>query len=156
MIRIRASLLLVGSLVVHTAVLRALEAVPWRIGPTPILEIGRFRTESDPHDELFQVEDAALTRSGSIVVVNRGSNEVREYSSEGALLAVMGRGGVGPREFRAVSQVEVAPDVLLGSGRGSKAEGIVLLHRLDRRASGMESSACLSPSATSGYRQLSR
>ncbi|MXW18441.1 MAG: hypothetical protein F4123_11585 [Gemmatimonadetes bacterium] len=67
------------------------------ISAEPTVVIGD--DESDENQWFAQVGDAARMSDGSIVAVDRGSNQIRVYDADGRHLRTMGRQGEGPGEF---------------------------------------------------------
>ncbi len=67
------------------------------ISADPTVVIGD--DESDENQWFAQVGDAARMSDGSIVAVDRGSNQIRVYDPDGQHLRTMGRQGEGPGEF---------------------------------------------------------
>jgi len=60
--------------------------------------------------EFHHVSDATRLADGSIVVANRGSNEVQLFSSTGDFLGAAGGRGEGPGEFERLTSVHEASD----------------------------------------------
>ena len=83
----------------------------WRVDPEPLLDLTASGS-GDPHN-FYQVRDVTRLPDGSLVVANRGSNEVRMFSAEGRLVGTAGGHGEGPGEFTNLQQVEPAGDSLL-------------------------------------------
>ena len=65
---------------------------------TPTLSIGAV--EGDEHERLYRVAAAQVLDDGSILIVNRGSQELRLYGPDGTHRRSFGRRGNGPGEFR--------------------------------------------------------
>lgn len=63
----------------------------------PVLSIG---SDQAPETEFFRVAAAWRLASGRLVVVNRGSSELRVFDAAGRFLSAFGRSGEGPGEFR--------------------------------------------------------
>ncbi len=81
------------------------------VGEFPVLEVG---AADGPDSEMFVwAHDAALLPGGGIVVLDAGAVELRFFDATGELIAVGGRDGGGPGEFRAPFGVEVAADTVL-------------------------------------------
>jgi len=74
------------------------EGEVWRLSDTPLLEIGV--TEGEGPYQLFRVVGATRLSNGSIVVLDAGSYEVRQYDSAGRFVTSAGAEGDGPGEFR--------------------------------------------------------
>jgi hypothetical protein len=68
----------------------------WRVGEA-VLDIGA--TDDDPDHELFRVVGAVRLADGGLAVANAGSNELRFFAVNGALVKRTGRKGEGPGEF---------------------------------------------------------
>ncbi len=83
----------------------------WRIDPEPLLDLTASGS-GDPHN-FYQVRDVKRLPDGSLVVANRGSNEVRKFSADGTLVGTAGGHGEGPGEFTNLQQVEPVGDSLL-------------------------------------------
>ena len=79
----------------------------WRIGPEPALSIGEL--EGEEAYMLQLASDAVKLTDGRIVVVNRGSLQLRVYDAVGTHLATWGGRGLGPGEFTDLHQVERLP-----------------------------------------------
>ncbi|HEV8600021.1 MAG TPA: 6-bladed beta-propeller [Gemmatimonadales bacterium] len=78
----------------------------WMVAEAPLLDIG----EGDgPGQDLYQVGGAVRLGDGRIVVVNRGSNELRFFDSTGAYLFAAGRQGQGPGEFASLGTIQLLP-----------------------------------------------
>ena len=79
----------------------------WRIDPEPRLSIGVL--EGDEPHMLFNVSDTTRLTDGRIVVVNRGTTELRVFNAFGTYLDTWGGKGEGPGEFDEVFHVEPLP-----------------------------------------------
>ena len=79
----------------------------WRIGPEASVSIGVLEGD-DPH-MLFNVSDATRFTDGRIVVVNRGTAELRVFDASGTYLDTWGGKGEGPGEFSDVLHIEPLP-----------------------------------------------
>lgn len=90
----------------------------WRIDPEPLLDLTASGT-GDSHN-FYQVRDVKRLPDGSLVVANRGSNEVRRFSAEGTLVGTAGGDGEGPGEFRNLQQVEPVGDLVLARDTRSR------------------------------------
>lgn len=87
----------------------------WRIDPEPRLSIGVL--EGDEPHMLFNVSDGTTLTDGRIVVVNRGTMELRVFDASGTHLATWGGRGEGPGEFTDLHRVERLPgDSLIAWG----------------------------------------
>ena len=83
----------------------------WSVGAAPVVEIGAGVTEGEM---LFRVNGALRLENGTIVVANAGSQELKYFGPDGALLTVAGGEGEGPGEFMGgpVEPWRVAPDTV--------------------------------------------
>ena len=79
----------------------------WRIGRGPAVSIGE-REGADPY-MFFIVSDATRLTDGRIVVVNRGTTELRVFDAAGTYLDTWGGKGEGPGEFSDVLDIEPLP-----------------------------------------------
>ncbi len=73
------------------------EGDAWSLSVEPVVDIGM--TEGDANYELFRVRGAVRLSDGTIVVANRGSNDLRFFDGQGRYLLTAGRQGGGPGEF---------------------------------------------------------
>jgi hypothetical protein len=78
------------------------------VAAEPELRIGT--TDGPVPTQLFRVEDVLRLPDGRIVVLNRGTQEVRFFDATGSFVNRLGRDGEGPGEFR--DPIEIA---MLGS-----------------------------------------
>ena len=78
------------------------------IDPEPVLDLAL--SGSGPDHEFFRIRGLKQRPDGSLVVVNRGSQQVRLYSSQGDFLGALGGPGEGPGEFRNLWRVELVAD----------------------------------------------
>ena len=65
---------------------------------------------------LFDVNDVAILGDGRIVIVNRGTSQIKVFSQSGAPVGEFGRQGGGPDEFRNLWSVDVRGDDTLVVG----------------------------------------
>ncbi len=79
----------------------------WRVDRAPSISVGA--TEGDEPHMLFNVSDAATLTDGRIVVVNRGTTELRVFDASGSYLDTWGGKGEGPGEFTDVERVAPLP-----------------------------------------------
>ena len=86
-------------------------AAPWRVDPSPLLDLVESGT-GDAHI-FYSVRNVTRLPDGGIVVVNRGSAEIRKFSADGAFVGAVGGYGEGPGEFSNVQQMELVGDSLL-------------------------------------------
>ncbi len=87
------------------------DSAHWRVDPEPLVDLAESGT-GDPHN-FYQVRDVKRLPDGGIVVVNRGSNEIRTFSADGSFVGAAGGHGEGPGEFTNLQQVEVVGNSLL-------------------------------------------
>ena len=80
---------------------------PWRIEPTPTLEIGT--TDGLAHYQFFRIEGLARLPGGEIVVADGGANEIRFFDSSGVFLSLVGGTGDAPGEYRMLSALGYGP-----------------------------------------------
>ncbi len=89
----------------------------WRIEPGPLVDL--TLSGSGTTHEFYRVRDVKQRPDGSVVVADRGSQEVRHYSSSGEHLGSVGGAGDGPGEFRNLWKLEpAAEDILALDQRG--------------------------------------
>jgi hypothetical protein len=88
------------------------EADAWRLSDEPTLTLGG--TEGDSAREFYRIAGVARLSDGTIVVANGGTQELRYFAPDGALLRTAGRKGGGPGEFRMLlGMSRVAGDTLV-------------------------------------------
>ena len=87
------------------------DSARWRVGTRPLLDLAESGT-GDAHD-FYGVRNVTRLPDGGIVVVNRGSAEIRKFSADGAFVGSTGGYGEGPGEFSNVQQVELVGDSML-------------------------------------------
>ena len=87
------------------------DSAHWRVDPEPLLDLAESGT-GDPHN-FYSVRSIERLSDGSLVVANRGSNEIRKFSADGRLLASAGGDGDGPGEFTNLQQIELAGDSII-------------------------------------------
>lgn len=75
----------------------------WQLTDTPTVRIGV--REGDPEYEFQNVRHAARLTDGRVVVVDRGSREIRYYSVTGQYQSTVGHKGEGPGEYKEISAV---------------------------------------------------
>lgn len=78
----------------------------WDVVAKPLVDIGE---REEPGHDLHQVGGAVRLRDGRIVVVNRGSTELRVFDSTGTYLHAIGRRGQGPGEFMSPGTLQRLP-----------------------------------------------
>jgi len=79
----------------------------WTVPPEPTLAMGA--SEGDPSHEFFQITGVTRLSDGTIVVANSGTQQLRYYAPDGALLRTAGRKGGGPGEFQMLLTVLRVP-----------------------------------------------
>lgn len=80
----------------------------WHIDPDPVLDL--TLSGFSPAHEFFRVRSLKQWPDGSLVLAERGSDQIRRYSREGVFLGALGGPGQGPGEFRNLQQVEIVAD----------------------------------------------
>ena len=80
----------------------------WSIDPEPLLDLTLSGTGLN--HEFFRVRSLKQRPDGSLVLAERGSDQIRRYSREGVFLGALGGPGQGPGEFRNLQQVEIVAD----------------------------------------------
>ena len=88
----------------------------WSIDPDPVVDL--TLTGSGPAHEFYQVGSMKQRPDGSLMLANRGSEEVRVFSATGEFLGSFGGSGDGPGEFRSLQRIENGGDTLLALGDG--------------------------------------
>jgi hypothetical protein len=83
----------------------------WSIDPEPVVDL--TLTGSGPSHEFYRVGSMKQRPDGSLMIANRGSEEVRVFSATGEFLGSFGGSGDGPGEFRGLNVIENAGDTLL-------------------------------------------
>jgi len=69
----------------------------WTVGAEPVLTIGAM--EGDEAYQLYRVSHALRLPNGSIVVANRGTQQLRWFDADGRYVRDAGGAGEGPGEF---------------------------------------------------------
>lgn len=87
------------------------DSARWRVDPEPLLDLAESGT-GDPHD-FYSVRSVKRLSDGSLVVANRGSNEIRKFSADGEFLASAGGDGEGPGEFTNLQRIELVGDSIV-------------------------------------------
>lgn len=90
----------------------------WRIEPDPLVDLAL--SGSGPAHEFFRVRGLKQRPDGSLVVVNRGSQQIRLYSPEGEFLGESGGQGEGPGEFSNLWRMELVADTVLALDVGGR------------------------------------
>jgi hypothetical protein len=81
----------------------AAQALPETVLEQPRVRIGV--TDGDSAYLLFGAQQALRTADGHIVVINFGTQQIREYDAAGRHVRTLGRRGDGPGEFRMLQQI---------------------------------------------------
>ncbi|MDE2751995.1 MAG: hypothetical protein OXI83_05405 [Gemmatimonadota bacterium] len=87
------------------------DSAHWWLDSEPLLDLATAGT-SDPHD-FYAVRGMKRLSDGSLVVLNAGSDEVRQFSADGRFVGSFGGTGEGPGEFTNARQLELAGDTIL-------------------------------------------
>lgn len=82
----------------------------WMISPGPVLDIGAMEGE-EPY-QLFRVSHALRLSDGSIVIANRGTQELRWFDTSGRHIRSAGGEGEGPGEFDSLMGLREESDTL--------------------------------------------
>ena len=94
------------------------DSAHWRVDPAPLLDLAESGT-GDPHN-FYWVRGIRRLSDGSLVVANRGSNEIRKFSADGRFLASAGGDGEGPGEFSNLQQIELVGDSIIARDIASR------------------------------------
>ena len=114
------------------------DSARWRIDPEPLLDLATSG-EGDAHN-FYSVRGVQRLSDGSLVVANRGSDEVRKFSADGRFLGSAGGSGEGPGEFSNLQRIEVVGDSVIALDWDGKAAmfgpdmELVRAYQLDRFA----------------------
>ena len=87
------------------------DSAHWQLDPKPLLDLAATGT-GDPHN-FYAVRGMKRLSDGSLVVLNAGSDEVRQFSAGGRFVGSFGGTGEGPGEFTNARQLELAGDTIL-------------------------------------------
>lgn len=87
------------------------DSARWRIDPEPLIDLAESGT-GDPHN-FYGVRSMRRLSTGSLVVANRGSNEIRMFSADGVFVRSAGGNGEGPGEFSNLQQIVLAGDSII-------------------------------------------
>ncbi|MCY4399713.1 MAG: hypothetical protein OXE96_10295 [Gemmatimonadetes bacterium] len=87
------------------------DSAHWQVHPEPVVDLAESGTAA-AHD-FYRVLDVRRFSDGSLVVANRGSNEIRKFSADGSFIGSAGGYGEGPGEFANMQQIDPAGDSLL-------------------------------------------
>ena len=85
----------------------------WSVGTEPVLAIGKV--SGDPYYLLERVSHALRLEDGTIVVADRGPNQLRLFDAEGVFIRNFGGKGEGPGEFAVLHEVWARGDTILAS-----------------------------------------
>lgn len=80
----------------------------WSIDPDPLVDL--TVSGSGPTHEFFRIRAMKQRPDGSLVLINRGSQQVRLYSREGDYLGALGGLGEGPGEFSNLWRMALVAD----------------------------------------------
>ena len=83
----------------------------WHIDPEPVLDLSESGT-GDPH-RFYSIRGMKRLFDGSIVVINGGSDEIRQFSADGRFVGSAGGSGEGPGEFSNIQQLALVGDTML-------------------------------------------
>ena len=86
------------------------ESSHWSIDPEPLVDL--TLTGTGPDHEFFRVRSPKQRPDGSLVLANRGSQQIRFYSPEGQFLGALGGPGEGPGEFSNLQRIELVADTV--------------------------------------------
>ena len=95
----------------------------WRLSEQPVLQIGVL--DGDNAYQFSSVAFAGRLSSGSIVVGDRQSCEIRFFNEAGRHTSTLGRCGAGPGEFKYFSNVVLAGDSLLIYDGGNRRLSLI-------------------------------
>ena len=95
------------------------DSARWRIDSEPLLDLAESGS-GDPHN-FYSVRGLLRMSDGSLVVANRGTDEIRKFSAEGSYLAAAGGSGEGPGEFSNLQRIELAGDSVVALDWDGKA-----------------------------------
>ena len=87
------------------------DSARWRVHPQPLLDLAR--SGEGPEHLFYEVSGMARLSDGTLVVANRGSNEIRWFSPDGRFVGAAGGHGEGPGEFDNLQRIELAGDTVL-------------------------------------------
>jgi hypothetical protein len=79
----------------------------WVVDPEPALELGRG---SDMEQQFHQIRGVLSLPGGRLVVLDRGTRQLRFFDSQGQLLHTRGGKGVGPGEFQTPYLIATSTD----------------------------------------------
>ncbi len=65
------------------------DSAHWQVHPEPVVDLAESGTAA-AHD-FYRVLDVRRFSDGSLVVANRGSNEIRKFSADGSFIGSAGR-----------------------------------------------------------------
>src|SRR5437870_247524 len=74
----------------------------YQFGSKPTMVIDA-NVSGDSLYELYDLRDAVMTPSGSVLVVNNMGESIKEYDRNGRFLRVVSRKGTGPGEYRSIA-----------------------------------------------------
>ena len=77
----------------------------WRLSESPTLVIGSV--DGTPSAVFHDIRGVVAATDSLIVIADGGSRELRVFSKTGEFVTAFGRGGDGPKEFRAIEWVDM-------------------------------------------------
>ena len=87
------------------------DSARWSLDPEPLIDLAESGS-GDPHN-FYRVRSMKRLSDGSLVVANRGSNEIRMFSADGVFVRSAGGYGEGPGEFSNLQQIVLAGDSII-------------------------------------------
>ncbi len=87
------------------------DSARWRLDPEPLIDLAASGS-GDPHN-FYGVRSMKRLSDRCLVVANRGSNEIRMFSADGAFVRSAGGYGEGPGEFSNLQQIVLAGDSII-------------------------------------------
>jgi hypothetical protein len=88
-------------------------ATAWRLSDSPALRMGVMG--GDSAHEFYGIAGVVRLSSGTLVVANSGTHQLRYYDATGRLVSTAGRQGDGPGEFQGLTSLLRLPDDTLGA-----------------------------------------
>lgn len=92
------------------------DAEQWRIDDRPLVSIGA--ADGPAEYQFHLIVGAHRMGDGTIVVVNRGTNDIRYFTSQGDFLQRVGGTGAGPGEFNLLYRSYLLHDTLFAYDAG--------------------------------------
>ena len=84
----------------------------WTLSAAPTLRIG---DESNPNTQFLRIGSVMRMPAGEILIANRGTSELRLFSTAGTFLRSLSRAGQGPGEIQALGAIYRSRDTLFAS-----------------------------------------